>query len=586
MRIAVVNLDRCQPKKCSKECFKYCPGVRMGEETIVFSEETNKPIISEELCTGCGICTKKCPFEAIAIVNLPDELESDKVHQYSKNGFRLFRIPYVEENSVLGIIGQNAMGKTTIVRILSGELVPNFGDYESSGDKSKVLKYFSNKQHYNYFSKLYQSKLRVVVKPQYVDAIPKIFKGRVIELLERADEKDKLKEIAKKLELEDALDRKVNEISGGELQRLAIGAALLRDADVYIFDEPSSYLDVKQRLSVAKLIRSLAEENRVVVVEHDLIVLDYLADSICILYGKPGVYGIVSNVRGVRQGINDYLEGFLKDENVKFRQEPIRFEVKPPSESLEGEIFFTYPKLEKSLNGFKLTVEAGEVKKGEIIGILGQNALGKTTFVKMLANVIEPDNTKLEIGLKVSYKPQYIKPEKNMSVEEVVSKFLADPFFESEIYKPLAIYEIEHKNLFDLSGGELQRLAIAVCLAREADIYLLDEPSAYLDVEQRLRVAKMIKRAVEKRDAVGMIVDHDLMFLDYISNRMIVFLGKPSIEGHASKPLSLRDAMNTFLKDIGITFRRDQQTKRPRANKPLSRKDREQKAKGEYYYVY
>ncbi|RLG59995.1 MAG: ribosome biogenesis/translation initiation ATPase RLI [Candidatus Hydrothermarchaeota archaeon] len=585
MRVAVLDADKCQPRKCAKECIKFCPGVRMGEETIVF--EDGKPRISEELCTGCGICVKKCPFQAISVVGLPDELKEGLIHQYGENAFRLFYLPYPRENAVTGLIGENGIGKTTIVRIFSGEIIPNLGKLGSE-NKEAVLEYFSGTQFYDYFKELYDGKIKAVHKPQYVDYLPKVVKGKVKQLLERVDERNMLGEIATKLELENTLKRDIKEISGGELQRVAIAGAILREGDIYIFDEPSSYLDVKQRLNVAKIIRELARENRVLVVEHDLVVLDYLADYINILYGKVGAYGIVSHPRSVREGINVYLEGYLKEENIRFRREPIKFEVRPPSPGWENKPFIKFKNLKKSLGEFSIEIEGGEINQGEVIGILGPNAIGKTTFVKMLAGVIKQDAGEIEYisntKAKVSYKPQYIKPEGDRSVEEVMRKVYS-PFFEREILKPLELEQLYHKNVQELSGGELQRVAIALCLGREAEIYLLDEPSAYLDVEQRLKVAKIIRRTMEKREAVGIVVDHDILFVDYISDRLMVFYGKPGKEGKATKPLSMKEGMNRFLKDIDITFRRDPETGRPRANKPGSTKDREQKAKGEYYYV-
>ncbi len=585
MRIAVIDHSRCQPKKCSLECIKFCPGVRMGDETIVMDEARGKPVISELLCTGCGICVKKCPFEAITIVNLPDELDSEKVHQYGENGFRIFRLPYPKEGAVTGLIGENGIGKTTILKILAGELVPNFG--EGEGSKERVLERFAGTQLHDYFKALYAGELRAVHKPQYVDALPKVVSGEVQELLSKVDERGEMREMVKKLELEHAMERTLDQLSGGELQRVAIAAALLREGDIYIFDEPSSYLDVAQRLKVSRVIRELAHEKRVILVEHDLVVLDYLADYVHVLYGKPGAYGIVSHPRSVRHGINAYLNGYLREENVRIRSEPVRFEVRPPVVAREENLLLSFSALRKSYDGFELSVDGGEFYRGEVVGVLGPNATGKTTFVKMLAGVVEPDEGEVSTSAKVAYKPQYIKPEFQGTVLEAIAKVatLGDAFFENEIARPLDLKSLYDMRVKDLSGGELQRVAIALCLAREAEVYLLDEPSAYLDVEQRLRVARMIRRVMEKREALAIVVDHDILFIDYISDRAMVFSGEPGVRGQATPPLDMRSAMNTFLRGMGITFRRDPETGRPRANKPGSVKDREQKAKGEYYYL-
>ena len=136
-----------------------------------------------------------------------------------------------------------------------------------------------------------------------------------------------------------------------------------------------------------------------------------------------------------------------------------------------------------------------------------------------------------------------------------------------------------------LSGGELQRVAIAECLSKEADLYLLDEPSAYLDVEQRLKVSKIIRDVMELRGTSALVVDHDILFIDYLSNSLIVFDGKPAVKGTVKGPFDMSQGMNMFLGDIDMTFRRDEETKRPRANKSDSIMDRKQKSEGKLYYI-
>jgi|TARA_B100001964_G_scaffold245711_1_gene335048 ATP-binding cassette subfamily E protein 1 len=586
MRLAVIDTDRCQPRKCSKECIRFCPGVRIGDETIEFNEEMNKPLISEKLCTGCGICPKKCPFTAISIIGLPEELQEDIMHQYGENMFRLFRLPYPRNNSVTGLIGQNGTGKTSIVKILSGEIVPNLGDWNTTNEET-VVKHFAGTQFNYYFKELYNGNLKAVFKPQHVDLIPKSVEGNVGELLEKVDERGEIRSVLLELELENAKEKSIKELSGGELQRVAIGATILREGNIYIFDEPSSYLDVRQRLNISKIIRKLAEKKRVILVEHDLVVLDYLADYVNIVFGGVGEYGIVSHPMTVRQGINVYLDGYIREENLKFRQNPVKFDVKGYTRQWNAIPLLNFDDLIKSYKGFNLNLSGGTLGKGEVIGVLGPNAIGKTTFVKMLAGIIKPDSGKVDGKVKVSYKPQYIKPGKEGTVFETVSKALKEnesPFFEGEVSKPLQINLLQEKKITQLSGGELQRVAIAICLSRDVDIYLLDEPSAYLDIEQRLNVAKIIRRVIEKKEATGIIVDHDLLFTDYISDKIMVFKGLPGEKGYSTQPLTMNDGMNTFLKDINITFRRDSNNGRPRTNKLNSQKDKEQKAKGEYYY--
>jgi len=543
------------------------------------------------LCTGCGICVKKCPFHAISIVNLPDELEKDCSHRFGENTFKLFRLPTPSPGMVLGLLGQNGIGKTTTLKILSGDFKLNLGHYSNPPDWDRIIQHFRGSTLQEYFRKMSESKLKISHKPQYVDKIPRVVSGNVGNLLEKVDERKKLEEIAASLELRQLWKRPLDVLSGGELQRVAIAATICREADVYLFDEPSSYLDVKQRLQAARAIRGLkSDQKTIIVAEHDLAIIDYLSDQICIFYGEPGVYGVVSNVHGVRTGINIYLQGYIPDENVRFRKEGIIFHEKPPATSVSsGETLLQWTQIEKTFKGFKLVTVGGQIKRGEIIGILGANGTGKTTFVKILAGLEEPDDGGKFDQLEVSYKPQYISAEYEGTVQLLLMSIAKENFssswYKTEILQPLKIEQLLDRNIAELSGGELQKVAIAACLSREAELFLLDEPSAYLDVEERLNMARTIRRVVENHHVTAFVVEHDVVTQDFIADHLMVFSGEPGVKGMAHLPTTLRKGMNAFLKEMEVTFRRDPATKRPRVNKEDSKLDKLQKQIGEYYYV-
>ncbi|WVZ12493.1 hypothetical protein V8G54_017023 [Vigna mungo] len=626
-RIAIVSNDRCKPKKCRQECKKSCPVVRTGRLCIEVTSASKIAYISEELCIGCGICVKKCPFEAIQIINLPKDLDKDTTHRYGPNTFKLHRLPVPRPGQVLGLVGTNGIGKSTALKVLAGKLKPNLGRFTNPPDWQEILTYFRGSELQNYFTRILEDDLKAIIKPQYVDHIPKAVQGNVGQVLDQKDERDMKKELCADLELNQVIDRNVGDLSGGELQRFAIAVVAIQNAEIYMFDEPSSYLDVKQRLKAAQVIRSLLRPNSyVIVVEHDLSVLDYLSDFICCLYGKPGAYGVVTLPFSVREGINIFLAGFVPTENLRFRDDSLTFKVaETPQESAEEAQTYArykYPTMTKTQGNFRLRVVEGEFTDSQIIVMLGENGTGKTTFIRMLAGLLKPDS--IEGGsdvempeFNVSYKPQKISPKFQSTVRHLLHQKIRDaythPQFVSDVMKPLLIEQLMDQEVVNLSGGELQRVALCLCLGKAtnvkfgvipcgenefganpvatfwdcmpADIYLIDEPSAYLDSEQRIHAAKVIKRFILHAKKTAFVVEHDFIMATYLADRVIVYAGQPSIDCVANSPQSLLSGMNLFLSHLDITFRRDPTNFRPRINKLDSTKDREQKSAGSYYYL-
>jgi len=596
-RIAVINSDRCKPKKCRQECKRSCPVVRQGKLCIEVKSTDKMATISESLCIGCNICTKKCPFEAITIINLPSNLESETTHRYGGNSFKLHRLPTPRPGQVLGLVGTNGIGKSTALQVLAGKIKPNLGNYEDPPDWESILKYFRGNELQNYFTKMIEDKINASMKVQYVDKLAKS-KAAEIEIGKLIDRRCNISEERKayflmEFELEHILERKLKDLSGGELQRFTCCLTCVQTADVYIFDEPSSYLDVRQRLRMAKAIRSLlTADNYVIVVEHDLAVLDYMSDFICMLYGQPGGYGVVTFPAGVREGINQFLDGFIQSENMKFRDHALQFKVSETAEreDVEKTRDYEYPNLTKTLGTFSMEVEAGNFTDSEIVVILGENGTGKTTFVKLLAGKMACDEDSADIPpLNISYKPQKVSPSFPGTVRQLlhtrIQKAYVHPQFIADVMKPMKIAEIIDRDVVTLSGGEIQRVALVLCLGKPADVYLIDEPSAYLDAEQRLNAAKVIKRYIINSKKTAFIVEHDFIMGTYMADRVIVFEGQPGVKTVARKPDNLVDGMNLFLKNLEITFRRDPTNYRPRINKMDSQKDVEQKASGDYFFI-
>ena len=607
-RVAVLDTDLCQPRKCGLECIKYCPVNKSGADCIVIDDDSRKARIDENICNGCGICVKVCPFDAITIVNLAEELATDKVHQYGPNSFRLYRLPVPKRGEVMGLLGRNGMGKSTIINILSGGIMPNLGRYDDPPQWDEILRYYGGTELKKHFEGIISGEAAFSIKPQQVHMIASAFDGTAAELVEKYDQRGVSRQMIRDLGLKNAVDNRLPELSGGELQRVAVAVAASRDAEFYFFDEPSSYNDIFQRMGVARVIQDLAKAHNksVMAVEHDLTLLDFLSDYIEVVYGEPSAYGIVSGVMSTRVGVNVFLDGYLPSENVRFRDKKFSFDAsssaQPEDAFAAGDTIVEYPRLEKKYASFSVAAEPGRVRKGEILGIMGANALGKTTLMKMIAGVERPDSDTLDAKVKISYKPQYLQQQQHRQqpsgrgdpapgsadVESVLSRASGDPIEgsmeEEQIVEPLRIKKLYGKDVANLSGGELQKVAVAACLLQKADLYALDEPSAFLDVEDRIALAKFVQKFVRSFGKSAIVIDHDMQLMDLVSDSMIIFDGEPGVRGEATGPLPKTDAMNLFLRSLDMSFRRDEASQRPRVNKSDSRLDKAQKAEGRFYY--
>lgn len=587
MRVAVLLEERCKPnsnafaylKKYSEMCERECIQV-----------EGSKCKILETACPVCFTRAKHCPDGAVKIINLPEELDTDLTHSYGENAFRLFRLPSPRQEQIVGILGPNGIGKSTAINLLSGTFRPNLGDWEnSSPDWDEVISTFPRGELRDYLGMVSTGEVSIAVKPQYIDKLPRIFDGEVRELLARVDDRGEIEYYTELMGISHILVRKLGDLSGGELQRVAICATLLKEADVYFFDEPSSYLDIYERMRMVGVVRDLAEKGkRVLVVEHDLAILDVLCDLIHVIYGERSAYGIFTPPRSTRTAINAYLDGFLPEENVRIRDKPIQFLRGRNRGEEVGTPILKWGDIEKTLGEFSLTTGKGEVKSAEVVGVVGPNATGKTTLVKIIAGEIDPDEGWCTMDAKVSYKPQHVRADFDGTVQEWLDTEIGGKWrsgeFHTQVTRALQVDKMVDLHSTKLSGGELQAVSIAICLGKEADLYLFDEPSAHLDANARMEAAKAIRRTMESNEKAAMVIDHDTYFLDIVSDSVLVFQGEGGDNGKAIGPLSLRKGMNLFLSDADVTFRRDIESHRPRINKPSSRKDREQKSSGEYFY--
>lgn len=596
-RSAYVDSGKCKPHKCRLECKKACPVNKMGKSCIEVTSKDKTSIIYENLCIDCGLCVKKCPFKAITIHNIPTSLTKDIIHRYGINMFKIHRLPTPKVNSIVALIGTNGIGKSTAMKILSNKLKPNLGILDKSVSWQDIIKNFKGSELHGYFIKMLEGKITCAFKDQNIDLIPEQLKNKfkkdrllVKEFIEDQND-DYTKNLLTKLEINKLLNRDLDELSDGELQRFCIMKTCLEKANSYFFDEPSSFLDIKQRILISDIIRE--KKDFVFLVEHDLAIADLISDYGSVLYGKVGCYGVITKLFSIKQCINVFFNGFVPIENMKFRSEALKFDRKEKmkigneketnknknddeiAESISTLTVknntFHYDELEQKYASFHLKVSPGSFDNDDIIVLLGENGMGKSTYLNLIKGVF---------SVSIKYQKINIKYEKSVHQLLFTMKVLS----KIELIKDLEIDKIMDQQVNKLSGGELQRLCLFICLSKNADIYLIDEPSAYLDCDTRIKVSRLLKRFAINKQKPIFIVEHDLVMATYLADKIILFEGEPAVHSIATEPMNVKTAMNKFLKTLDITFRRDTESNRPRINKFGSVKDREQKLSGQYFF--
>lgn len=573
------------------------------------------------------------------------EFNKSRIHSYGPKSFNLHRLPVPVRGDIVGLVGPRSIGKTTALKILAGELTPNLGRFNDPPlDWLTIRTHLHDKHLRRFLAQVVNHKLKVVFKPQQV---PQDYMGLAVwEILRKVDDRKDLRALILCF-----LDLKTPSVKFHRLDiraqhRVTLAAALLQDADVYIFDDISSFLDMRQRFMVAQLIRSLkTAKSYVIVVDNDLSVIDYVSDYMYIMYGEPEAYGVFSEQYfDVETGIEYYLRGFDPIEDNLIRGDPLIFErdffisapnekhLEPDPEPLIGRRY-SYPHMTTNHLKLKMKVEGGNLHDCQIHLVLGDQGTGKSTFIKLLAGFLPPDGVEpwcpeyLE-----SYKPKEISFIRACTVRAALETRCFHHRFVSDVIEPLQIDRLMGRKLTSLSPGERQRVAITFCLMKDAHVYLIDEPSLDLDSDMRIRVALAIRKHILRIQRAAVVVENDFLMAAYLADKVILvepsidtasclprdiarpvsgfsvsagrvnrrpvsdfsvsaglrpLVNGPSVSGFSvSSPCDRVAGFNLLLEKLNITFRQVPNSSRltPRVNKAGSMEDKTQKLNGNFYY--
>jgi ATP-binding cassette, sub-family E, member 1 len=540
-RLAVIDKKLCAPDRCGRECAANCPVNKMRQECITIDEIAQ---IDENLCTGCGICVKKCPFHAITIIKNAAPEPERLVYSYGVNGFKLYGLA-LPRKGLTAVIGENGCGKSTNAKLLAGELKPE------NTPTTEIRDYFKQERE-------------LAVKPQELGAD---ISGKVGGLLEKIDD-GQLAELKELFDLQKVWEREFKQLSGGELQKVVVAATLMQNKEAFILDEPFAFLDYVYRIRLINYLKEKFSEKSVLLIDHDISLLSYVASGAYLLYGANGAFGSVSQSYSTDRAINMFLDGFIAPENVKFRSQPVKY--KSYNEEKPGEELYFLEPAEVDYGSFKVENKHSlALHQGEIVGVAGPNGIGKTTLIKEYCKQ-DPDNLTL--------KPQILE-----RGDEIVAKHLkTDTPFKQLFIEDMDLKRIEYYKLDDLSGGELQKTRIYQCLSSDKhNAYVLDEPTNMLDVKARVALCKMLREKAKEGKAV-LVVDHDLEFLLNTVDRLLVMDGEPAKHGEVKGIYHKDEGVRLLLKKFDLSYRRDPATKRLKLNKAGSQKDRALKKSGEF----
>lgn len=489
---------------------------------------------------------------------------------------------HIEDKEKAAIVGINGAGKSTLLKIIVGEMSPDEGTVTIA--KGKTLGYLAQHQSLTSHNSIYHELLEV--KQEVIDLEEKIrsaelqmksLAGSELEELmndyTRMTHEFELKngyayksEIAGVLKglgfAEDEFSKEISALSGGQKTRVALGKLLLSKPDIILLDEPTNHLDMS---SIAWLETFLLNyDGSVIIVAHDRYFLDRVVTKVIELDNSTattfsGNYTAYADKKAMlrdalmhqylnqqreikhQEAVIEKLRSFNREKSIKRAESrekllnKIELIDKPVTQTrqmnirlephiVSGNDVLTVTGLSKSYHSHALFENLSfDIKRGERIAIIGNNGTGKTTILKLINQLIQPDSGEIRLGSKVCI-GYYDQEHQVLHMDKTLFDEISDTYpnlTNTEIRNVLAAFLFTNEDVFkrigDLSGGERGRVSLAKLMLSESNFLILDEPTNHLDIESK----EILEDALNQYTGTVLYVSHDRYFINKTATRIL-----------------------------------------------------------------
>ena len=434
----------------------------------------------------------------------------------------------IKKGECILLCGRSGCGKSTLLKLMNG-IIPEFYDGDISGSvmvngmntfTTPIYKLSNN------VGSVFQNP-----KTQFytTNTTDEIAFGLENYGLDRAEINKKIEEVKNIFNLEALMNRNIFELSGGEKQKIAIASVFALDPKVLVFDEPSSSLDIDSMRELSKIIEKLkAAGKTIIIAEHRLWYLKNVVDRA--IYLESGEI--------IKEYSMEEIQNLTEEERLKaglrhteFQDGNFKRKTNTLKNVTELEIYdLLYKRKKKTI----LKIDTLNFKRGKIIGIIGKNGIGKSTFARIVCGLEKQSSGRIyKCGRQLSSKNRI----KNslLVMQEVNNQLFTDTVYDeinltadtddekiNICMADMQIAELKKKNPHTLSGGQKQRVLILSALLSNKSLLFFDEPTSGLDYASMKVVAENIKNFKEEKDLI-LIISHDYEFLEEVCDEVIYF---------------------------------------------------------------